>query len=181
METELKLHYKEAWSKALEMGITHLPVEELAEKMNGIFYVHSKKKRVNNVSRKQAVRNTARGTAERKTTETPKKKRVNNLMERTPQRSVTTDKPFQRSNGEGKPTLRNPKTERPFQNKQSESKFGRTSFQNRKPFPRPQGKMSQGGPNRQSATLTPIAGSPGKFLWTSADGKIKLRLPCRYH
>ena len=181
METELKLHYKEAWNKALEMGVTHLPVEELADKMNGVFYVHSKKKRVNTVSRKQAVKNTARGTAERKTTETPKRKRVNNLMERTPQRSVPTDKPFQRSNGEGKPTLRNPKTERPFQNKPSESKFGRTSFQNRKPFPRPQGKTSQGGPNRQSATLTPIAGSPGKSLWTSADGKIKIRLPCRYH
>ena len=102
-------------------------------------------------------------------------------MERTPQRSVTTDKPSQRNNGEGKPALRNPRTERPFQNKQSESKFGKPSFQNRKTFPRPQGKMSQGGPNRQSATLTPIAGSPGKFLWTSADGKLKLRLPCRYH
>ena len=181
METELKLHHKDAWNKALEMGITHLPVEDLAEKMNGAFYVQSKRKRVNNVSRKQAVKNGVKGPAERKTTEMPRKKRVNNLMERPPLRNISTDKPFQRNNGEGKPTLRNPKMERPFPNKQGESKFGRPPFPNRKPFPRIQGKMSQGGPNRKSATLTPIAGSPGKFLWTSVDGKIKLRLPCRYH
>ena len=133
-----------------------------------------KRKRVNNVSRKQAVKNGVKGTAERKTTEMPRKKRVNNLMERPPLRNISTDKPFQRNNGEGKPTLRNPKMERPFPNKQGESKFGRPPFPNRKPFPRIQGKMSQGGPNRKSATLTPIAGSPGKFLWTSIDGKINV-------
>ena len=64
--------------------------------------------------------------------------------------------------------------EKPFQRRQGESKPGRTSFPNRKPFQKNQ--------RRSNPNLTPIAGSPGKFIWNSPDGKVKnLRLPCRYH
>ena len=174
METEFKLHYKEAWNKALEAGITHLPVEELAEKMSGIFHVQSKKKRVNAVAKKQSVKSSAKKPVESKNTGNLRKRKVNNLMEKPPTRSIITERPFQRNDKVGKPIQNNNKMERPFQRRQGESKPGRTSFSNRKPFQRNQ--------KRSNPNMTPIAGSPGKYIWNSPDGKVKnLRLPCRYH
>ena len=174
METEFKLHYKEAWNRALELGITHLPVEELAEKMSGIFHVQSKKKRVNAIAKKQSVKSSVKKPVESKNPGNLKKRKVNNLMEKPPQRSIITERPFQRNDKVGKPIQDNNKMEKPFQRRQGESKPGRTSFPNRKPFQKNQ--------RRSNPNLTPIAGSPGKFIWNSPDGKVKnLRLPCRYH
>ena len=177
METEFKLHYKEAWNKALELGITHLPVEELAEKMNGIFHVQSKKKRVNAVAKKQLAKeqkSSVKKPVESKNTGNPKRKKVNNLMEKPPQRNIITEKPFQRNDRIGKPIQNNNKMEKPFQRRQGEPKPGRTSFPSRKPFQKNQ--------KRTNPNLIPIPGNPGKFLWNSPDGKVKnLRLPCRYH
>ena len=106
------------------MGTTHFPVEELAEKMNGTFYVQSKKKRVNAVAKKQAVKRTAEKPVEHKNVESQKKRKVHNLMEK------------------------------PFPRRQGESKTGRTSFPNRKPFRKNQKRMNPnlipipGGPGK---------------------------------
>ena len=148
---ELKLNHKQSWDEAIKLGYNNNFVAEIAEKMQGIFHINAKNKKVYNTTKadKKAGKAPTKK-SESKNNSRAQKKRVNNSM---------SDDTYQRQE------------QRPSRNT-SDTKSGRKREFKREP--RKEFKMD-------TSTMRRIPGSTDKMWDSKDGKVTNVRLPCGYH